>query len=530
MSEEKSAVNLKTYRQIYGLFFLFLTLFYLSFTSGTIEGQGYNQENLIAANQVATDLENLLTGNSVTTVAWTRHGCLEPLFELPFVILSHLIFGNSVKWAARFAILQPILATSLLCTILFIWCQRLTGSLKWGYLLAIAAGLATMLWPYSYIGLETTQSLALLAAAFLSIGRQPKGTWAEVLLFGFVCATAVSVKLNGVFLAPAVSFLLLHYFWRIGIQKRFDLQRKILWVKFVVVLSVIFAIYAINTAAKSHFWQAGDAGISYYSDLLVDSPLTAALQAFSYFGSLNKSLFLFCPILLLSFVSLGAAYRQKPDIVIFALLSLAGLIGGFSVIWMWAEETWGPRYLHATIAPLVLCLGAAKASMRFYWLKQLPFLALMSAGIVVSLLGSFHSYTRLHQAAIQSSENKLEALQYDPRWNHLRFNATLVQTWLLGKFGDTAESVLWPPANHWWFSKPVDAPVEKTLDLREFATPQPILVQDWRPAMQTPYKTYSILRIFCVICLAIGIIGLAWLWRVANRLDFNAHLKKQGAT
>lgn len=514
MSEDRIAHNLKISRHCYWLFFIALSLFYVSFTSGTIEGQGYNRENLVAANQFVTNIINVLAGRSLISVEWTRHGCLEPILETPMVLISRLLFGDSIKWAARLAMLQPILATSLLCTLLFVWCHRLTQNLHRAFLLAIAAGLGTMLWPYVYIGLETTQSLALLTAAYLAIGRQSKKSWPETVVFAIACATAVTVKLNGVFLAPAVIFLLFHYFRPAKEQSD---KEPVDWRKLAVTLGIVAFFYAINNVTKSHFWSSGDAGIGYYSDLLVDGPFMAVLQAFSYFGSPNKSLFLFCPVLILSFVSISIAFRRQPVIVIFTLLTLAGLVGGFSIIWMWADESWGPRYLHAAIAPLILCLAAAKFSVEFHWRRELAFLTLLVFGFWCSLLGGLFSYDALHKAAIDSSQATLDAIQYDPRWNHVRFNSALLKTWLGDSLKSSSQPQLWPPAKRWWFTKPLEAPPEKTVDLREFAAPQILLLRRWQPTTLVSPSIYLLLRCLCFMCLLLSLFIWAQLIRLMKR-------------
>lgn len=525
--ENPGALNPQTFKRICWLFFLALSAVYLSLTPGTIEGQGYNQENLIAANQVITNVINAATGQPLTQVQWTRHGFIEPIFQLPFAAASRVLFDGSAKWTGRLAIFLPILETSLLCTLLLTWAYRLTSSLRLGILLATCAGLGTMLWPYVYIGLETTQSLMLLIAAYIALGREPKRNWPEVLLFAVTCAVTVAVKLNGVFLAPAIGFLILEYFGlgtnlgtRASSAPNARFQRAYRW-KFTSVIAIITVIYAVNHLAKSRYWSGMDAGVNYFKDILVDSPLTVALQAFSYFGSPNKSLLLFCPVLLLSLLTLNSAWQKQPRLVIFALLALSGLIGGFSITRMWADETWGPRYLHATVAPLMLCLAAAKSALPFQWRHQLLTLALLVMGFAVSLLGVFFPYVSLHNAATQSSKATLAALQYDPEWNHIRFNWQMFRVWVRESSGNS-QPQLWPPPPRWWFAKPEDAPTEKTVDLRKFARPQAILMQSWRPATLVEPGFYSLLRGLCLLCLVFGSMIGAYLIRIIQKVSVYA--------
>jgi hypothetical protein len=494
--------------KLHWLFFIAATLIYLSLSPGTIEGMGYARENLIAADQIVDNLINLFSGRPLTPIEWTRHGCVEPIFELPLVLLSRMLFGSSVKWAGRVTALLPIVVTAWMCALIFVWVRRITNNLTWSYALASVAAFTTMLWPYAYVGLETTQSAFLLYAGYIAIGREPRHTWVETLLFASACAVALSAKLNGPFLLPAVGFLIWSYF-RPGPGKE-SKETRTSWAKLVTVAIIIVAVYAMNQRAKASYWAKGGVGSTeYFFHWLADTPVTMAMHAFSYFGSPNKSILIYAPVIALSIAGLPRAYRAQPRVVIFALLTLAGLVGGFSLVYMWAEETWGPRYLHAAIAPLVIALAASRAAVKFAWRKELPLLASAIVGLAVSFLGSFFAYTPLHIAAINSGQSTLEALQYDLRWNHVRFNLKLLQIWTRARWSPVTEAQPWPPAQHWWFERPSDAPQEKTIDLRGMAAPQSILAQGWRGAQSLPQWSYRILRFVLLTCLAMGL-GLFW--------------------
>ena len=71
-------------------------------------------------------------------------------------------------------VFQPILFTSLSLVVTFLWIRRLTGSLAWSYSLSLTAGVATMLWPYAYIGLETTQSFFVILSAYLALATEKR--------------------------------------------------------------------------------------------------------------------------------------------------------------------------------------------------------------------------------------------------------------------------------------------------------------------------------------------------------------------
>lgn len=505
-------IKMKT-QKLPWLFFLALTLFYLSLSPGAISGMGYTAENMNASNQIISNLGDWFElRRAATQVIWPRHGLFELIFQIPFLLLSRLFFDSSVEWADRILAVDPILMTSLLCTLIFIWVHRITASLVWSYLLALMAGLSSMLWPYAYIGLETTQSLFLLLSGYLALGSNRKRTWPGALLFAVSCGLAVSVKSNGIFLAPAVASLVYFYFH--GELTGSELKRVRAWVKPLVVVSLIGALYIINayTRTLSQTWASGAS--SSFRAFSVDSPLIVIFNAFSILGSLNKGLIVYSPVVLLSLATFRQACRIDPRIVIFAGLTLVGLIGGCSLIFFWSDETWGPRYLHSSIGPLIICLALTKHSVRFRYRREIPLIALALLGLAISFLGAFFYYGTLHLTAIRSSQSTLEALQYDPNFNHIRFNLKLFELWLQGNHAPEGAAEFWPPARRWWFEPPPDAPALKTVNLREVATPQPSLVRGWGIHRPMPYQ---IVWHVYLTCLLLGPLLLVWLGYLVSR-------------
>jgi hypothetical protein len=115
-----------------------------------------------------------------------------------------------------------------------------------------------------------------------------------------------------------------------------------------------------------------------------------------------------------------SAFRARRDVVIFALLVSGGLAGSASLLFFWSDETWGPRYLLAAVAPLLLWIGAAQSSSRFRLRKQIPLLAAAVAGVMISFLGVLFYYGAVHRLALETQNSTLEGLQNDRAWNHIR--------------------------------------------------------------------------------------------------------------
>ncbi|MEP7274368.1 MAG: glycosyltransferase family 39 protein, partial [Acidobacteriota bacterium] len=414
-----------------GLFLVGVFLLLFSMSPGSIANQGYNGENLAVGNQVVGNLIALVSGKPSVAIDTPRHGWLGILFDLPFVLVSHAFAGPSVEASDAILSIQPVIFTSLLILVVFLWVRRLTASHTWAFLLALSCGFSTLLWPYSYIGLETTQSLALLLAAYLAVRRETQRTWMESLLFAILCGIAASVKINSIVLVPAIAFLIVVYFRR-GRSTLFDDFRKD-WQRLLVVVGVASSIFILNALAKmSSAVNESGIGANHLLSRLVDSPLVFLLQAYSFLASPNKGLIVFAPVVVLCLAGLPRAFRAEPALVIFTLLVLAGLIGVLSLSHFWAEESWGPRYLHAAVPLLVVCLAASKGRRPFSWRRAVPVLAASIIGVPVAFLGSLFYYGSLHGAMIEAKQSTLEAMQYDIHWNHIRFDYELLHVWLSG--------------------------------------------------------------------------------------------------
>jgi hypothetical protein len=488
------------------LFFFSILAFYLAFAPSTAEYQGYSQRIFRAANQIADNILSIVHGSPIHTIDWPHHGFAEPLLQTPVALCNHLFFDGSEAWLRRIILLHPILLTTLLCTLVFAWIRRICVCPRYCFWLAIATGLATMLWPYSYISLETSQSLALLLAAFLVLGRSLKGTWSETCQFALIAAIAVVAKMSSILLLPAILWLTWLQFW-----SPHKVQHR--WAKLFATLAVIFSAIVLNVLVRTVYWKQQGGEAPYLASILVKSPLDVLQNFFSFFCSPNKSLFLFAPVTLLSVLALKQAYKTRPALAIFSLLVLTGLAGGFATMIVWGEETWGPRYLHSAIAPLVICLASTKSARRFTWRQESPLLAAILLGLLISFLGVFSAYGCLYEAATRTTTSTLEAYQFDPRFNHARFNLKLFLIWAQGRLGVEIPPEHWPPPPNWWFTPPPDAPSTKTYDLRNLAIPQPVLLRGWSPSSSGTKQTYQLLRWLACFCLVSSSLGF---WRCAK--------------
>src|SRR2546426_1891851 len=195
---------------------LLLGLFasYLALAPGTTDGRGYVPEDREAALQMLAGFNALVKGRPVPPVAWTRHGPVPLLLDLPFVRLGKLLVSPDFVLS-----LQPVFLTAALLTLLYIWLREFCTP-GMSLLLTLIGAFGTMLWPYAYIGLETKQSFFVLLAGYLGIARGKLQTRPQLLLFSLACALAISVKSTGFVLAPAIAYLVYLQFRGDGDMKR----------------------------------------------------------------------------------------------------------------------------------------------------------------------------------------------------------------------------------------------------------------------------------------------------------------------
>src|SRR2546430_13605314 len=192
---------------------LLLGLFasYLALAPGTTGGRGYVPEDREAALQMLAGFNALVKGRPVPPVAWTRHGPVPLLLDLPFVRLGKLLVSPDFVLS-----LEPVFLTAALLTLLYIW-LRVFCTPGMSLLLTLLGAFGTMLWPYAYIGLETKQSFFVFLAGYLALGKGKIRTWSQLLLFSIICALAISSKATGIVLGPAIAYLIFEQFrsdWR----------------------------------------------------------------------------------------------------------------------------------------------------------------------------------------------------------------------------------------------------------------------------------------------------------------------------
>jgi hypothetical protein len=469
------------------LLLLSLSLCYLSLAPCTTDGRGYVGGDMQAGLGVLASFNAWVKGRPIPPIEWTRHGPIPLLFDLPFIKLGKLFVTPDFLLS-----LQPVVLTAGLLTIVYLWLTRVCTP-GMSLLLTLIGAFGTMLWPYAYIGLETKQSFFVILAGYLALANGKIRSWSGLVLFALVAALAITSKSTGLILAPPIAYL---------VYVQFQNEWRSQWKKALTVVLIIAGIWAVGAVGWNVYWAPRGGGPKILKDLwITDSVFQLFTNAIGLFGSSEKGLFAFAPVLLLTLYAVPRAFKTHREITIFGLLVTLSFAAFLSTLVLVADEVWGPRFMHVTIAPMLIIIGAALS--RLQWRTLVPLVLLGTIGFAISFLGAFYYYGARGWAATAASQNTLEWFAGDRVWNEIRFNARLFSTYLKGG----KDPVPWTPSHFWAWTVPPDAPPWKTLNLRDYANPQSYLIYYW----SVPLKDSDLLVFrICLVSAVLGPLLLLW--------------------
>jgi hypothetical protein len=472
-----------------GLLFLSLSFCYMTLTPGTIGGRGYVDEEMASGMRMLEVFNAWVKGRPIPPMLWSRHGPIPVLLDLPFLRLGKEFVNPDFILS-----LQSSLLTAALVAILFLWLRKLCSP-GMSLLLSLTAAFGTMLWPYAYIGLETKQSLFVLLAGYLALANGQIRGWPKLILFALCCGLAMTLKSTGIVMWPAFAYLVFVQFWN-------DWRSRL--AQLAVTMLVIGGIVAVGTWSRNFFWAPMGGGAKALIPWIISSPIQLFTNAIGLLGSSTKGLLVYAPILIVSLCLLSAAYRANRQLVVFAVLVTVCYGGFVSLLTVSADEVWGPRYMHFSIAPLILCIGAAWP--RPQWRRVVPITLLATVGLMISFLGAFYYYGTMGYAMATSRQNTLEWINGDPVWNIVQFDGRLFHLWMEG--GTTP--VPWTPTHMWLWAPQPGAQTWIAVNLRDYCVPQSALLQAWKAPKSGQVLTAFRFLVFSMIA---GPLLLMWTFK-----------------
>jgi hypothetical protein len=302
---------------------------------------------------------------------YSKYGIGHALAIAPAVWLAQ---GIPSATLASSAMLVNALATAATGGLLVLVTVRLGYSERTGVLLGLMYGTSTFAWVYAKTMFsEPLVGFWWLLAVYVLLSNM---SWRRALLSGVCLAIALSIRPASILVTPFFALLLLQRAWKPLVLH-------------IIAWGLPIAIVGIGLLGFNAFRFGNPLDFGYSEGF--DGNLLVGLQGFLF--SLDRSLLLFAPPLLLLFVSIPGFVRRHARVGYTILaVGLASLLIYSAWAVFWGGPVWGPRYLLPTL-PLwfTLLAPAIEKAVEVNSLKrwQLAVGSASLAGIVMQLPGVF---------------------------------------------------------------------------------------------------------------------------------------------
>ncbi len=269
---------------------------------------------------------------------YARAGLPQPLLEAPFFALGHLAdqaFGHFSSDPNGYAFLwfyNPFMA-ALAASALFALIYLTRRSLRWASAIAFLFSVASIAWPYSKIGMETTFMAAILGAFALGVWARRSPSARSWGLTGLVTGTAMATKPYALICVAPIAVLLWPSFRALDRERRLRLG-------LAAAAPVLLWIAAI--AWYNHYRFGGLTDFGYTESSLT---LSAPLNFLGLLFSPGKGLLLYSPLIVLGALGLPRLWRADRSLAAALVLLFVTLTAVAAASTYWGDEVWGPRYI-----------------------------------------------------------------------------------------------------------------------------------------------------------------------------------------
>jgi hypothetical protein len=259
-------------------------------------------------------------------------------------------------------------AAGLTAALVFLIVLITRRSTAWAIAIAAAFTFASIAWPYSKIGMDTTLMLgvALSFLAVLFAARSPGVlSWA---LVSPAVAFAAATKPYGLVLALPLLVMLWEPWRRADREMRARLAAAL-----IVPLAV--GLVALGLLGGWSFGRIS--GTPPY-----EPTWAAPLNAAGFFLSPGKGLFLYSPLVILGVLGLVPLWREQRTLAIAIVGVVAAGVAVPALTSYWSDETWGPRYL----VPVAWLLLVPLAWWGVTRLRRIVIVGLAIVGVAVQVV------------------------------------------------------------------------------------------------------------------------------------------------
>jgi hypothetical protein len=314
---------------------------------------------------------------------YSRTGILQPLLMAPFFAVGHAVdetIGHFEGYPNGYAFLwfyNPFVA-ALAAVALFALVFQARRSLRWATTIAALFTVASIAWPYSKIGMETTFMAAVMVSFAVAYWARRSPSVLSWGLTGFATGAAVATKAYSLVAVLPIAILLWPAF--AALERREKLRLAL-----AVCLPVLLWIGVIGWYNWSRFDDPTSFGYS-------ESPLTksAPLNFFGLLFSPGKGLVFYSPLVVLGALGLPRMWRADRWLALSLLGFFVVLNAMAAVSTYWGDEVWGPRY----IVPAAWTLLVPIAWWATTATRQKVLLGVAAAGVLVQVVGVSVQYSR----------------------------------------------------------------------------------------------------------------------------------------
>ena len=332
---------------------------------------------------------NILTS---TNTFWTEEDFNEP---------HYVWWRNSIPSSLIFMELfyGPVIS-ALSVGIFFLVCRTFNFNQRVSITLAILFGFTTILWAYSQTSLNSVPSSLFVLTGFYFVRK-------------FICKTNyLHLTLGSIFLGlafltrqDAIFFIVPIFFYLILYTKKSRIK-KIIFYSIPLALSYgihryIPSIRFDNTLTNGEIGNLSNIGFTPISSNVVAAQLHNQLAGFPILTSLLEyplhiggfgllfspglGLLIFCPVLLLIFLSFPDFFkRNKPECILF-IVFFGSFIFHYGTLDTWhGLVAWGPRYLLPLVPFLILTIGACIEKRQHFTFKS-SLIILGAVGILINI-------------------------------------------------------------------------------------------------------------------------------------------------
>jgi hypothetical protein len=314
---------------------------------------------------------------------YARTGLLQPLAMAPFyaagdAVDSHFgpVFQDFPNAYAFLWFFSPF-AAALAAVAIFALVLQTRRSLSWAVTIAFLFTVASIAWPYSKIGMETTFMAAILTAFALAVWARRSPSVLSWGLTGFATGSAVGTKAYSLIAIVPIAILLWPAFT--ALERREKVRLGI-----AVCLPVLVWAGAVGIYNSARFGSPTEFGYG-------STPWTksAPLNVLGLLFSPGKGLLLYSPLILLGALGLPRMWREDRSLTLALLAFFLSLTFVSGASTYWGDEVWGPRYIVPAAWTLLVPIAWWAGTVT----RQKVVAGVACLGIVVQLLGVATQYT-----------------------------------------------------------------------------------------------------------------------------------------